>query len=195
MMETKMTIAKYLALDCETGGTEHEIHSLLTVYLAACDDKWNILDTLSLKIKPDSGNYVVTAEAMGINKIDLIAHDSDPETISQSLGGQRLRSFLVKNTDGGKVKLVSMGKNVGFDNDFVTNQLLGRNQYYRYVSYREYDITSLIIFLKRTGKLPSDVPESLEGFAKWRNFDFVPHTADGDTNAGIEMVKYLESLV
>lgn len=182
----------FLAFDVESGGIHSNVHSLLTAFYAVCDENWNVLDTLYLKVKPNDGNYVVTAEGMSINKIDLIAHDL--EAMTQSHAGQVLRDFLVKNTNGGRVRLMPMGKNVGFDCDFTTDNILGKPQWDRYVSYRHYDITTMITLLKRKGLLAKDAPESLETLARYYNVQFVAHTADGDTHAGIEVVKILEGL-
>ena len=178
-------------MDCETGRIGREV-SLLSTHLAVCDTNWEVLDTLLLLTKPDDGNYVVTAEALAINKIDLIAHDKVALTYSQA--GGKLREWLWKHSRNGKVKLQPMGKNVPFDVEKVTDNVLGKKTWNQYVSYRCYDLTPLVTYLKRKGKLAPDAPESLEGLANYINFKFVPHTADGDNYAGIAVIKWLESL-
>jgi hypothetical protein len=191
-----MNDASFLAFDCESGGIGEDI-SLLTAHFAVCDGKWNIIDELSLALKPKevdgtgSAIYKVTATALEINKINLIQHNK--EAITKAEAGQQLRSFLWKY----KPKegfLIPMGKNIGGDVDWVNNHILGNAEWRKYVSFKTYDLTSLITFLKRTRKLPQDAPESLEGMAKFIGFNFVPHTADGDTHAGIAVCSYLESL-
>lgn len=191
-----MSEPAFLAFDCESGGIGQDI-SLLTAHFAVCDAKWNIIDELSLALKPKevdetgSAIYKVTAAALDINKINIIKHDK--EAIAKSEAGQELRKFLWKY----KPKsgwLIPMGKNIGGDIDWVNEHILGANEWSKYVSYRTYDLTTLITYLKRTGKLANDVPESLEGLAKHVGFNFVAHTADGDTHAGIAVASYLESL-
>lgn len=192
----EMSDPVFLALDCESGGIGPEI-SLLTAHFAVCDAQWNIIDELALNLKPkevdETGStvYRVTAAALEINKINLIEHNKIAVTKAEA--GQKLREFLWKYRLQ-KGWLMPMGKNVGGDIDWVNEHILGNGEWRKYVSHRTYDITSLITYVKRIGKLAPDAPESLEGLAKYIGFDFVPHTADGDNRAGIAVIKYLESL-
>jgi hypothetical protein len=192
-----MSEAAFLAFDCESGGIGDEV-SLLSVYFAVCDKDWNVLDELDLLIKPNDKDetgstlYKVTASALEINKIDLIKHDEVAITYSEA--GQQVRNFLWKYSENGKIKLVPMGKNIKGDVDWINGSILGAKAWNQFVSYRLYDLTGLIIYLKRKGKLPANAPESLEGFATSIGISFQAHTAKGDTLAGIDVVKYLESL-
>ena len=181
----------YLPFDTETGGITSE-SSLLSTHLAVCDSSWNIIDELELFTKPNDGQYNVTAEALSINKINLIFHDLVAKTYSEA--GQVLRDFLFKHSGNGRVKLVPMGKNVGFDVIKVTDNLLGKKTWNQYVSYRLYDLTGLVMYLKRKGKLAPDAPDSLSGIAKYFGIDAEWHTARGDCLVSIEVVKKLESL-
>lgn len=183
--------AIFLPFDTETGGITEEA-SLLTANFVVCDKNWNIIDELDLSVKPNDGQYVVSAEAMQINKINLIEHDQLAMTYSQA--GARLREFLLLHSQNGKIKLQPMGKNVGFDVKKVINTILGAKTFYQFVSYRNYDITPLITYLKRTDRLAPDAPESLEGMARHLGMDVAFHTARADNLAGIEVIKYLESL-
>lgn len=182
----------YLPFDTETGGLTPE-SSLLTAHFAVCDKDFNVIDELGLAMKPNDGQYNVSCEALEINKIDLIAHDKVAKTYSEA--GQDLRNFLWKYSKNGQIKLVPVGKNVGFDVIKVTDNLLGRKTWNQFVSYRLYDITGMVMMMKRTGRLAQDAPDSLEGLAKFIGHDFVAHTAKGDNYAGIAVVKWLESLV
>jgi hypothetical protein len=181
----------YLPFDCETGGLTKD-SSLLTVHFAVCDYELNIIDELELFIKPNDGQYIVSAQALEINKINLIEHDKVALTYSQA--GQDLRNFLWKYSENGKIKLVPVGKNVGFDVIKVTDNLLGMKTWNQFVSYRLYDITGIVMYLKRKGKLPPDAPDSLSGIAKFFGMEAEFHTAKGDNLVGIEVVKKLESL-
>ena len=181
----------YLPFDCETGGLTKD-SSLLSVHFAICDKDFNIVDELELFTKPNDGQYNVAAEALGINHINLIEHDK--VALTYSVAGQELRNFLWKYSQNGKIKLVPVGKNVGFDVIKVTDNLLGMKTWNQFVSYRLYDITGIVIFLKRQGKLPLDAPDSLSGLAQFFGIQAEWHTAKGDNLAGIEVVKKLESL-
>lgn len=186
-----MSEAIFLPFDCESGGIGDEI-SLLSAHFAACDEDWNVVDELELLVKPNDGIYKVTAEAMSINKIDLIKHEAMAMPYSQA--GQLLRDFLVRNSQNGKIKLQPMGKNIGGDVGWVTQHLLGKKTFNQYVSYRCYDITGIITYLKRTGRLDRFAPESLEGLAKYFGFEADWHTARGDNYAGIKVMRKLEEL-
>lgn len=192
-----MSEAIFLPFDCESGGIGKDI-SLLSVHFAACDEDWNILDELDLIVKPnavdDTGStlYSVTASALSINNIDLIAHDKSAMTYSQA--GQVLRDFLVKNSQSGKIKLQPMGKNIGGDVKWVNDHILGAKTFNQYVSYRHYDITGVVTYLKRTGRLDRFAPESLSKLAEYFDIKAEWHTARGDNMAGIEVMRKLESL-
>lgn len=190
---TPLNEVLYLPFDTETGGVVEE-STLLTASFAVCDRNWNVIDELDLAVKPNGreAQYNITAKALEINKIDLIKHDA--EAISFSEGGMLLRNFLWKYSKNGAIKLIPMGKNVGFDIKKVNDQLLGARTWNEFVSYRTYDITTLIIYLKRTGKLAEDAPESLAKLGEYFGVQFTAHTASGDNYAGIEVVKRLEAL-
>jgi len=186
----------FLPFDCESGGIGKDI-SLLTAHFAVCDAKWNIIDELSLFLKPKeidetgSAIYKVTAAALEINHIDIIKHDK--HAVTKADAGQKLREFLWKYKPT-EDWLIPVGKNIEGDIKWTNEHILGPNEWRKYVSYRTYDITSVIRYVKRIGKLPQDVPESLEGLAKYIGVNFVPHTADGDTLATIAVMKHLEEL-
>jgi hypothetical protein len=181
----------YLPFDTETGGLTEE-SSLLTAHFAVCDSDFNVIDELGLATKPNDGQYNVAAEALTVNKINLIEHDKVAKTYSDA--GQELRNFLWKYSQNGKIKLVPVGKNVGFDVIKINNTILGKKTWSVFTSYRLYDITGLVIYLKRKGKLPLDAPDSLSGLGEYFGIKVDWHTARGDNMAGIEVVKKLESL-
>lgn len=186
-----MSEALYIPFDTETGGIGEEV-SILSAHFAACDKDLNVIDELDILTRPNDGVYVTTAKALEINKINLIQHDKVAVTYSQA--GAQIRDFVCKHSQNGKVKLIPVGKNVGFDVKKVTDNLLGAKTWNQYVSYRTYDITSMIIYAKRLGLLPLDLPESLQEVAEHFGIKAEWHTARGDNMAGIEVVKRLEAL-
>lgn len=181
----------FLVFDTELGGTTSEC-SLLTAYFAVCDKEWNILNELDLKLRPNNGEYTIQTEAMAINKIDLNSHDRD--AISYSEGGKKLREFLWACTFSNSIKLIPVGKGIKGDIDKVTSCLLNKNNFHQFVSYRYYEIGSILIFLKRVGKLESSLQESLSSIGDYLNIKSEWHTAKGDTIASIEIIKRLETL-
>ena len=87
-------MSKYLALDCETGGFEGT--SLLSLYCGVYDESFTLLDELELFLRPKDHIYRVTAEALTINKINLIDHET--KAIPYNEGGTLLYEFLKKNS-------------------------------------------------------------------------------------------------
>jgi oligoribonuclease (3'-5' exoribonuclease) len=154
----------YLFLDNEMGGLERENHSLLTSYLMMTDDNFNVIGELYLYLKPDDGVYKVCAEAMAINKIDLVAHDA--KAITYKEGGTKLYNWLKSLTDNGKVKAVVVGHGIYGDIDWLTYFLMKRSSFETFTSYRKLDTSSTCQFLKSVGLFPEDVSGSLVSLAK-----------------------------
>lgn len=185
---------KYIAFDCETGGLDTGISSLLTVYFVVFDRDFKVLGELDLKIKPDKGmNYVVSAEALGINKIDLVAHDADPATITLSQAKAALYSFLQTHNSDGKTKLIPVGHNIYFDQGVVLAHLISRGTWHKFCSYRLLDTGVILQFLKLTGHVPHDVTGSLTSIIEY--FD-IPvsgnmHEAKTDTVATVKALRAL----
>jgi DNA polymerase III epsilon subunit-like protein len=186
---------KYIAFDAETGGTETTT-SLLTLYLCVLDEHFNVVADLDLKVKPNAGApYVITAEALRINKINLGEHDVTASTEGEC--AQELRAFLWNHSMNGKVKLVPIGHNVGFDEDFIFAHLLGKKAWNNYVSYRKLDTAAIAQFLKASGKLPESVPGSLGSLVEHLNLRFDSagaHNAKADTLATVDVLKEMLKL-
>jgi DNA polymerase III alpha subunit (gram-positive type) len=185
---------KFIAFDCETGGTDPKIHSLLTVYFGIYNNNLILEDSLELSIKPNSGDYVCNGEAMGINKINLIEHDKI--AIGYSKAGYLLREFLTKHSLGGKDKLIPVGHNVRFDIDFVTEKLL--KTFNHYVSYRTLDTGSIGQFLKLSGLIPDDNLGGLNTLAKHMRIEIPEeslHNARVDTNVTVNLLRKFKELV
>lgn len=183
--------AIFLPFDTELGGVTENC-SILTAHFAICDSDWNILDELDLKMKPDNNEYVLTAGGMAVNKIDILEHDKDAMTYSQA--GGKLREFLWANSMAKSIKLIPVGKGVQGDVNKITSQILKSKNFHEFVSYRCYDITPLIIFLKRTGRLERDAPESLQELGEYLGIHAEWHTARGDNIAGIKLIQKLEDM-
>lgn len=186
----------YLFLDCEMGGLEKEIHSLLSVYLMFVDDDFHPIDDLYLYLKPNDGNYVVCAQAMAVNKIDLVAHDL--KAITYKEGGTKLYQFLKEISDNGKIKVVPVGHGVYGDVEWVIQHLMGRDTFENFTSYRKLDTQSTCQFLKACGKFPADVSGSLKSIAEYFGIPVVEtalHDAKVDTGLTLEVFKSLRSQV
>jgi len=145
----------YIALDCEMGGVDLK-YSLLTAYFMIYDDDWTPCRELYLRLKPDDGDYIVCAEALNVNKIDLVKHDkiAIPYHEGRSQFGNWLRRYY---GEPGKDKLRALGHNVNGDIRFVWDKIYARKKWENYVSYRQLDTATICQYLKDCGKLPKKV--------------------------------------
>ena len=176
-----------IACDTETGGIYGD-YSLLTAYFEVLDEQFNVLDSLDLAIKPQDDMYHVTAEALAVNKINLIEHDKT--AVPKSLAGQQLRNFLIKNSEMGKIKLVPLGHNVSYDLQTIYRELLNKREAERYLSYGSEDTGVLGRTLKRLGLIPEQLSTSLSSYAKFYGIEVTAaHTASGDTKTTVAVFK------
>lgn len=187
---------KYLAHDAETGGTRAREHSLLTHYFGVygfdvANRRFTLLGELDLRVKPADGNYIVTAEALNVNKIDLIRHDK--EAITPDKAGEKLYGFLKQHSDDGRNRLIRMGHNEPFDKDFVIMHLLHEEIWKKFTDYGGVaDSSSFARFLKMQGKLPWNTRFSLRTLAEFLGVPVDPaelHTAKGDVNLMVRCVE------
>ena len=184
----------FLAFDTETGGLGDDV-SLLSCYMDVIDEQFNVIDSLYLFTKPNDEVYKVTAGGLAVNKINLVEHDKVAESYSSA--GQKLVAFLKKNSQNGKIKLIPLGKNVYFDVEKVTDNILGKKTWNLFCSYRVIDITTLARCLQIAGKIPAGMGLSLETLREFLNVN-IPgdaHTADFDTKVTVLVFKELLNLV
>lgn len=184
---------KFLCLDVETGGIGTD-KSLLTAYFMVLDSNFKKISDLSLKVKPDNGIYQVTAQALSINKINLIEHEA--EAIEEREAGTRLYEFLRIASSDGKSKLIPVGQNVKFDIDFVWAKLLTRSTWEHFVSYRVMDTATIGQFLRFSGLLPMGNSGSLGSLAE--AFEVTnpgPHTSEGDVLTTVGVLKGMMRLI
>lgn len=172
----------YLFLDDEMGGLEKEQYSLLTVYLLATDNNYNVISDLYLQLKPDDGIYKVCAEAMAVNKIDLVKHDAMAITYKE--GGTKLYKWLQRLTEDGKNKFTVVGHGVYGDVEWIIYYLMSRGSWEKFTSYRKLDTQAVCQFLKACGMFPDTVSGSLLSIAQYFNIPIdenTSHNAKYDT--------------
>lgn len=179
----------YLALDIETGGIGYD-KSLLSLFMATLDENYQIKSELELKIKPDNGIYHVTAEAMSINRIDLVEHNKTAVTYKEA--GTQVYNFLNAASRLTIKQLIPLGHGVAFDCAFLKNTIISEGSWNKFVSYRALDTCSIARFMMLTDKLP-ELSGSLESLVK--HFGIKPmghlHDAKTDVIASIEVFKRL----
>ena len=187
---------KYFLFDCETGGKNPRT-SLLTLYGMVLDSKLDVLDTISLKIKPDNGVYHVTAEAMVINGIDLIKHDAEAMPIHEA--AKLFENFAAKQSIV-EDRMVPAGHNLSLDIRFCKKYFLkARNAegdyWERFFSHRRLDTATLAHGLILARKLPADLECSLGSLAAHFGLDYSgAHNAEFDAKLTLEILKLLIGL-
>lgn len=188
--------AKFFLFDCETTGLSEQDHTLLTIFGLALNGSLDVIDSIDLKIKPNSGIYHVDTKAMIINKINLIEHDR--KAVSERRASNKLSKFLYQlrfkklgYPPEAPGPLVPVGKNAGFDIRFL-KKLLGEEEYTKYFSSRILDISSIVHFQQLCNILPPNLDDSLPGLAEYFNFSTKNlHNAEFDAKLTLKVLKRL----
>jgi len=181
-----------LVLDTETGGVDSARDSLLALGAVVWRDG-EILDELALNLLHEP--YVVTARALEINGIDLVAHSRTAEPPAMAL--DRFNAFLAKHFQdqlNQRAKLVLAGHNIGFDVRFLRQFYLGADAEFDEIFDRHtIDTASLLHYLALAGLVPDDLVGSDRAF-RYFNVSFDPeerHTALGDARATARLLTEL----
>lgn len=185
-----------LFTDVETGGLDCSRHSLLTVSFVLVQDN-QIIETKEWYIKPKHG-YVVEAEALKVNRIDIVKHDEIAKPAFDCANGiiKYLESLFKKYNN----KLILAGQNTIFDINFI-KEFMDWNRdlekFNEYVSHRYVDIMSLAIVLNQNGVL-NLFSYKLEEMIKYFNIEVDEkdrHTATGDAIAAFKVYLKLIGLM
>ena len=177
---------KFLTIDNETGGIEKD-KSLLTVYLGLFDQDFKFIDELYLYLKPPDDAYIVTAEALGINKINLIDHQT--RAVPYKEGATLLYNFINKHSENGKIKLIPVGQNVTFDIDHIHDKLLQKKNWDKFCSYRIRDTGIFAGCMQDSGMIPDSVKGGL--YTLLDHFK-VPYVKEELHDARVDALKTLE---
>lgn len=185
-------MTKLLVIDTETGGLDPERHSLLSIAAVVWDDCHAVGEIEILVAEPEVS---VTAQAMEINRIDLVNHARHAVAPAHAL--QRLLEFATVHFAfelARRDQIVLAGHNVGFDIAFLRRlcRLAGAD-YPRIFSHRSLDTASVLRFLSLCGRLPESAAASSEAFAHFGIAigEEARHTALGDARATAELLSRL----
>ena len=183
-----------LGIDTEGGGLELE-YSLLTLNMVVYNDQFKKLSELDLKLKPDDGMYKVNAEALEINRIDLVEHSRTAITYKSSK--TVIYNWLneMYNTYG---LMTPFGQAIQRDEDLIHYYTLSKNTWQNFVDRRCIDTVSISKFLQLIGKLDSDQSLSLSNLAEYLGVEIdehLVHTAAYDVELGAELLKKQIKLV
>jgi DNA polymerase III epsilon subunit-like protein len=140
---------KYIFFDTETGGLDTSF-SLLTFYAAITNDKFKVIDELSLKLKPEDGAFKCSERALAVNKIKLEDHSKIAITYSE--GSDILRRFLEKHSL--EEKLRPAGQNPLFDIGFINQYLMDKKEWEKYCRSIPIDTVVIAEFLCDVGAIP-----------------------------------------
>lgn len=180
----------FLSIDTETGGIGLD-KSLLTAYLLVFDDQFNEIAELDLILKPNDGIYTLSAEGMGINKINIVENDAKAITYKQA--GTTIYDFLKKYSNQGADKLVCVGQGVKFDVLQITDKLVSEETFNQFCKYRVLDTGTICIFYQMLGILPKDLEGSLKSLSEYYgiNVEGELHTARADARIAMPLLKCL----
>jgi len=186
----------YLFYDTETGGTNPQLHSILTAYFIIYNEKWEKLDELEIFLKPNSGDPIAVQEALDVTGIDIKTHLKDPRTVTYQEGKDILLDFLEKHKIKGKRRhFRPCGQNIGFDEGFIMSQLVPELEWRKLVHYRALDTLTILTFLQDLGFLPKDLG-NLESQVEYFN---IPkgkaHDAKEDVRMTVDVYKAYCSLL
>lgn len=187
-----LLIPTYIAYDTETGGIPDET-SLLTAYFAILNKDFQLMSELDIAIKPDNDLYVVNAQGLGVNKINLVEHDKI--ALSQKEAASAIYDFLYR-ANPAKLKLIPIGHNVHYDTSKIIKNTLSKKSWDNFVGYRQLDTGTVALACQAVGLLGPDVTAGLESMC--RHFNVInkgPHTAKGDTWATVEVLIHLLNLM
>ena len=184
----------YLAFDTETSGIQNNKFQLLTAYFAILNEHLEIIDSLNIKIKWEY--YIIDPKALNINKIDIMKHNNDKDSITITEASDKLLNFLNKYKV--KNKFIAIGHNITFDINFIIqSKLLSKEIYYNYINPNNLDTIVLSQYMKLINKIPLTQSLSLSSLCKFLNikvsdnFDILKtHTAEYDTLLTINLLKY-----
>ena len=181
--------SKYICIDTETSGLDSIKNNLLTACFIILDKHLNEIDRLNISIKHDE--YSISVKALEINKIDLIKHHNNLNTVDIINGNKNLINFLKKNK--GRYRLTPIFHNAIFDIGFIQSSgLLIKEEYDIYFSYNAIDTITIAQFLKICNKLPENQSLSLTSLTEYNgliNNSSNFHTAEYDTEMTISLLK------
>lgn len=162
-MENITNKPRYLILDTESGSC-HSTSTLLTAYFMVTDDNFKVLGDLYLQLKPEPNeHYIVNAQGLGVNGINLVEHDKVSITCKQAK--TLLYDFLKKH--GSIDRLVPVGHATKGDIKRICDNLISEGSWAQFCTYHFIDTSVVLQFLRVCGKMPMDTDGSVESLATY----------------------------
>ncbi len=184
-----------LGLDTESGGISVDC-DLLQINLSVINDNFEIVDKLSLDVKPDPYNgrtsyQNIEAEALRVNKIDLAQHDLTAITYKES---KPIIYNWLQNAYSQYGSLTPFGQNVQRDINIITRYTISTDSWFNFCDRRVIDTISLGKFAQMLGIIPMSQSLSLSKVTKYLGIEVdesLLHTAEYDVALG---AKYIQCL-
>lgn len=175
-----------LFLDTETGGTDPQESSLLSIGIAVWKNL-EIIQSIELLVKED--HMKVNEEALRINGIDLNQHMT--QALDSSVAFEILIDFLKENFSE-RQKITLVGHNIAFDINFLRVFFKKNNSRFdNFFSHRSIDTASILYFLYLSGKLKRKIISSDEAFHEFQIPTSNRHSALGDCLATAKLFNTL----
>jgi len=188
---------KYFFYDTETGGLDETKVSILSLSCIVANEELNVVDELDFFIKPTDGVYRVQANAMKVNKIDLVEHDLKAVTdcfVIRDL----CEYFHMTNT---ALPITVVTHNGDLDRRFL-KQMLNNNgyEYDNFFFKRSIDTCATGMLLKNVGIIPADNDCSLvqlfnHFYPNEAETLKVAHSAKTDTRMTLAVFKAMRQLL
>jgi DNA polymerase III epsilon subunit-like protein len=189
-------MTRLLVIDTETGGTDPERHSLLSLAGVVWENGAIRGEIEFLVAEPD---FSVTARALEINRIDLVAHSR--LAVAPRIASGLLEAFVAGHfndqIEAGE-GVVLAGHNVNFDLGFLKRLYrVAGVTFPTFFSHRVVDTASVLRLLAIAGRLPSTAVASSEAFAHLGIAVSAEerHTALGDARATALLLTRLVELI
>lgn len=182
---------RYVFIDTETGGTDPDKHSLLSIGVCIWDIEYGILDYKEFYVENDE--YVITKHAQKMNKFNIYEHEI--KAMSQIDVINSLLTFC-ENYFSKNVAFPLIGHNIQFDVNFLKKLFKNNNRSFnQYFSHRYIDTYSVFKTCVLAGLIDKNIDSSAEAFSYFDIKVEKRHSALGDCIATVKLYEKLISLL
>lgn len=182
---------RYVFIDTETGGTDPNKHSLLSVGVCVWDKNHGIIDQLELFIKHD--NYIITKHAASINKFSKDSHEKVAVSPQKAIVCliEFCRQYFPAN-----YAIPLVGHNVQFDVNFLKNlfKCCGKS-FNSFFLHRYIDTYSVYKTLVLADIIHENLNSSSDAFSYFNIKVKKRHSALSDCIATVELYEKMIALI
>lgn len=180
-------VDRYVFVDTETGGTNPEKHSLLSIGVCIWDLNIGIMDKIEFFIKNEE--YVVTKHAQEMNGFDVASHELIAMPQKEVIN--TLLDFCGRYFPEG-VAIPLVGHNIQFDVSFLKKMFEDNGRSFnQYFSHRYIDTYSVFKTFVLAGIIEQNLNSSADAFSYFNIKVNGRHSALGDCIATVELYEQL----